>query len=83
MEKTYFLKQDDRYYKVVERPLLLLTRLNSTDPNDIYEPRDSFELTFSLDTLIENGYEIVNKGGKKSRSKKYKKNSKTKRRHCR
>jgi len=81
MEKTYVIKKDDRYYKLVERPVII-TRLNSKDPNDIYEPPDSFELP-SLDTLIKNGYEIVNKGGKKSRSKKYRKNSKTKRRHRR
>lgn len=79
MESTYVIKRNDRYYKVLERPVLI-TRLNSADPTDIYEPSNSFEMP-SLEMLMKQGYEIINKGGKKSRhSKKYKKNGKTKRR---
>jgi hypothetical protein len=80
MEKV--IKRDDRFYKVVERPLLI-TRLNSANPSDVSEPIDSFEVP-SLDMLLKNGYEIVNKGGKKSRNnRKHKKKSNTKRRRHR
>jgi hypothetical protein len=79
MEKPYVIKRDDRFYKVIERPVLV-TRLNSANPTDISEPLNSFEMP-SLGMLLENGYEIVNKGGKKSRNnRKHKKKSNTKRR---
>jgi hypothetical protein len=83
MEKTYVIKRGDRYYKVKENTgenIVLLTRLNSADPNDIFKPLDSFEEDLNL--ALKNDYKIV-KGGKKTRSnKKYKKKSKTKRRRC-
>lgn len=82
MEKTYVIKRNDTFYKVVEPPVLV-TRLNSANPNDISEPLNSFEMP-SLDMLVRNGYEIVNKGGKKSRNnRKHKKKSNTRRRHHR
>lgn len=81
MEKTYVIQRGDRYYKVKENTgenIVLLTRLNSADPNDIFKPLDSFEEDLNL--ALKNDYKIV-KGGKKTRSnKKYKKKSKTKRR---
>jgi len=82
MEKTYVIKNSDRFYKVIERPVLL-TRLNSANPSDIYEPLETSEMP-SLDMLVRNGYEIISKGGKKSRNNiKHKKKTKTKRRrHC-
>jgi len=82
MEKTYVIKRNDTFYKVIERPVLV-TRLNSVNPTDIAEPLNSFEMP-SLDMLVRNGYEIVSKGGKKSRNnRKHKKKTNTKRRRHR
>jgi len=83
MGKSYVIKGNNRYYKVETlnsgEDSVLLTRLNSANPNDIFKPLDSFE--DDLNTVLKNGYEIIDKGGKKTRSnKKYKKKSKTKRR---
>ena len=79
-KKTYVLKKDDRYYKLVENLPVLATRLNSDDQYDVYKPLDISE-DFTLDMLLKNGYEIVKKGGKKSRkNRKHKKNFNTKRR---
>jgi hypothetical protein len=79
-KKTYVLKKDDRYYKLVENLPVLATRLNSDDQYDVYKPLDISE-DFTLDMLLSNGYEIVKKGGKKSRkNRKHKKKSNTKRR---
>ena len=78
MGKTYVVKRHDRFYKVVEGPILL-TRLNSSNPTDVSTPLDTSEMP-SLDMLLINGYEIVKKGGKKSRkNRKHKKKSNTKR----
>ena len=81
MEKKYVIQRGDRYYKVKQNTgenIVLLTRLNSADPNDIFKPLDSFEEDLNL--ALKNDYKII-KGGKKTRSnKKYKKKSKTKRR---
>jgi hypothetical protein len=78
MEKTYVVKRDDRFYKVVEGPILL-TRLNSANPTDISIPLDTSEIA-SLDMLLKNGYKIVSKGGKKScKNRKHKKKFNTKR----
>ena len=82
MEKIYVIQRGNRYYKVKQNTgenIVLLTRLNSADPNDIFKPLDSFEEDLKL--ALKNDYKIV-KGGKKTRSnKKYKKKSKTKRKH--
>ena len=82
MKNTSVLTNGDRYYKVEESPVII-TQLNSADPNDIVTPQKTFEMP-SLITFIQNGYHFVNKGGKKSRiNRQYKKNSQTKRRSAR
>lgn len=74
----------DSFYKVQ----YLATRLNSADPNDIYQPLDEFTMSPSVSSLpamvINNGYEMVSNGGKKSRNnRKHKKKSAKKRRTMR
>ena len=81
MKNTSVLTNGDRYYKVEESPVII-TQLNSADPNDSVTPQKTFEMP-SLITFIQNGYHFVNKGGKKSRNRKHKKKSKTKRRSVR
>jgi len=84
MKNTSVLTNGDRYYKVEESPVII-TQLNSADPNDVLIPQKTFEMP-SLITFIQNGYHFVNQGGKKSRNRKHrkhKKKSKTKRRSAR
>jgi len=73
----------DSFYKVQ----YLATRLNSADPNDIYQPLDEFTMSPSVSSLpgsILHKYEIVSNGGKKSRNnRKHKKKSAKKRRTMR
>ena len=78
MENPTVIEKNGRFYKVE----YLVTRLNSSDPNNIYLPLDSNKLG-SLDMYMENGYKTII-GGKKSRkNRKHKTKSATKRRTAR
>ena len=74
MKNTSILTNGDRYYKVEESPVII-TQLNSANPDDVQTPQKTFEMP-SLITFIQNGYHFVNKGGKKSRNRKHRKHKK-------